>query len=153
MHQGPVLRNSLIVALRRVVISVVARRPALCLPLCNEHAGPRAPGQPGKHRLPTAGQLGRQERCSFGRGAGSPIRRQHKETADSREISVLIRQLGDPAYTVRQRATKRLVELGIITQPLLIASARRRRRRGSLARRTSASSGRRGRLSPSAGGV
>ena len=42
-----------------------------------------------------------------------------KETADSREISLLIRQLGDPAYTVRQRATKRLIELGIVTQPLL----------------------------------
>ncbi len=72
-------------------------------------------------QTPTAGQSAAD---SAGKGDAVPAvgsgSSAQKETADSREIGLLIHQLGDPAYSVRQRATKRLIELGIVTQPLLI---------------------------------
>jgi hypothetical protein len=126
MHRGPVLRNSLIVALPQVVILVVAAVLVLCLPPLQwargAERGDGAAGQASAIDRPDNAATKNDEPsdAAAGDSAATSGPSDHKEMADSREISVLIEQLGDPAYSVRQRATKRLVELGIITQPLLI---------------------------------
>jgi hypothetical protein len=125
MHRGPVLRNALIVALPQVVILVVAAILALCLPPLQSARGAErveaAAGQASAADRADNAAVKNDEAsdAAAGDSAAPSGPSDHKEMADSREISVLIDQLGDPAYSVRQRATKRLVELGIITQPLL----------------------------------
>jgi hypothetical protein len=109
MHGGPVLRNSLIVAMLPIVLAVVGVIIAAVLPLAQWANGAEGPaGRGDEARSAVAGEAAAPSGPS-----------DQTETADSREISALVRQLGDPTYAVRQRATKRLIELGIITQPLL----------------------------------
>ncbi|HEY1786435.1 MAG TPA: hypothetical protein VGG30_12825 [Pirellulales bacterium] len=125
MHRGPVLRNSLIVALPEIAILIVAALLAVGLPLFHWVRGAEAAegstGQVAATERPGSGasKNDRGETNAAGVSAGTSGPAGQREPADSREIADLIRQLGNRSYTVRQRATKRLIELGIITQPLL----------------------------------
>ncbi len=103
MRQGPVLRNSLIVALPSVVVACLAFLVTLVLP-----------GMRGIHSASAAEVPAAAARDSDATNLAGP-----SESVDSRLISALVRQLGDPSYSVRQQATKRLIELGIATRELL----------------------------------
>jgi hypothetical protein len=113
MERGPILRSS-IKATLPILMAAVGIGFAV--------VGPVSPWSPraaaGEASLAAAADRADD---SAGKSDSAPdaAATGQKDTADSHEISLLVRQLGDPAYTVRQRATKRLVELGIITQPLL----------------------------------
>ncbi|HTU24412.1 MAG TPA: hypothetical protein VMF30_03370, partial [Pirellulales bacterium] len=92
---------------KRLGIVAVGIALAVGLPLAMGAGLASAGDEPARDLMPEKGA---------GKTTGADSR---KEVADSREISMLVRQLGDPLYAVRQRATKRLIEIGIITQPQL----------------------------------